>query len=127
MAETRLEHANITVTDVHKTAAMLEALFGWKIRWQGASIYDGYSVHVGGEHSYLALYQPPTQAGENNNSYTHLGGLNHLAVVVDDLDAVEARVKNYGLTPESHANYEPGRRFYFTDGDGIEIEVVQYD
>jgi catechol 2,3-dioxygenase-like lactoylglutathione lyase family enzyme len=127
MSATRLEHANITVTDTHKTAAMLEALFGWKTRWEGPSIYEGYSVHVGSADSYLALYESAARAGKSNNSYTHVGGLNHLAVVVDDLDAVEARVKAYGLTPESHANYEPGRRFYFTDGDGIEIEVVQYD
>ncbi len=55
------------------------------------------------------------------------GGLNHWAVVVDDLDAVEERVISEGFTPKSHADYEPGRRFYFYDNDGIEIEVVQYD
>ena len=31
-----------------------------------------------------------------------------------------------GLTPFSHADYEPGRRFYFLDPDGIEYEVVSY-
>jgi len=47
--------------------------------------------------------------------------------VVPDLDAVETRVKEAGFIPKSHANYEPGRRFYFDGPDGIEFEVVSYD
>jgi glyoxylase I family protein len=31
-----------------------------------------------------------------------------------------------GLTPFSHGDYDPGRRFYFLDPDGIEYEVVSY-
>jgi predicted enzyme related to lactoylglutathione lyase len=47
-------------------------------------------------------------------------------VVVDDLDAVEARVAAEGYTAHTHMDYEPGRRFYFDDRDGIEFEVVSY-
>jgi hypothetical protein len=28
--------------------------------------------------------------------------------------------------PFSHDDYDPGRRFYFLDPDGIEYEVVSY-
>ena len=59
-------------------------------------------------------------------SYRTRGGLNHIAVVVDDLDAVEARIKAAGYVTENHAGYEPGRRFYFTEENGLEIEVVAY-
>ena len=124
----RLEHLNVTVTDAKATADMLCALFDWHIRWEGPSIYDGYSVHVGGTDSYIALYngaEKPTKAPQT--TYETKAGLNHLAVVVDDLDAVEARVKAKGYVPNSHADYEPGRRFYFDDENGLEIEVVQYD
>ena len=31
-----------------------------------------------------------------------------------------------GLTPFSHGDYAPGRRFYFFDWDGIEFEIVSY-
>ena len=31
-----------------------------------------------------------------------------------------------GYEPFSHADYEPGRRFYFLDRDGIEFEVISY-
>lgn len=127
MVQVRLEHANITVRNVDDTAAWLTAVFDWKVRWKGPSIYDGTTAHVGGDDSYLALYQPPVAPRGGPDTYQTRAGLNHVAVVVDDLDAVEARVKSAGFEPRSHADYEPGRRFYFDDNDGVEFEVVQYD
>jgi catechol 2,3-dioxygenase-like lactoylglutathione lyase family enzyme len=52
--------------------------------------------------------------------------LNHIGVQVDDLDATDARAIAAGLLLFSHADYEPGRRFYFLDPDRIEYEVVSY-
>jgi len=122
-----LEHLNVTVSDPSATAALLCDLFGWHIRWKGASIHDGHSVHVGSDASYLALYAPPDRTEAGIDSYRTRAGLNHLGVTVTDLDAVEARVIKAGYTPHSHQDYEPGRRFYFKDADGIEFEVVCYD
>ena len=126
MQNATLEHLNITVSDPDATAAWMERVFDWHVRWSGAAISDGYSVHVGGDDSYVALYSPGAPAQAKESSYGHVGGFNHLAVVVDDLDMTERRVEAEGFTPRSHADYEPGRRFYFSDGDGIEIEVVSY-
>ena len=122
-----LEHVNVTVSDPDKTAAMLCEVFNWQIRWSGESINSGKTVHVGSGGSYVALYSPKGATSETDNSYESLGGLNHIAVVVKDLDAVEARVKEAGFTPINHASYEPGRRFYFHDHDNIEYEVVAYE
>lgn len=122
-----LEHANITVTNPEATAKWMQQVFGWRTRWSGNSIHNGFSLHVGSDSSYLALYAPPSVAQDPTNSYTTRGGLNHLAVIVDDIDATEKAVKAAGFTPQNHADYEPGRRFYFDDHDGIEFEVVQYD
>ena len=47
-------------------------------------------------------------------------------VEVDDLDATEQKVLAAGLKTFSHGSYDPGRRFYFLDPDGIEYEVVSY-
>ena len=126
MTHATLEHANLTVRDAVKTADLLCALFDWTIRWQGPAKNEGYTVHVGNETSYLALYQydPVGQIGEE--SYRLIGALNHLGIVVDDLDAAEARVKEAGFKTFSHADYEPGRRFYFRDEDAVEYEVVSY-
>ena len=126
---TRLEHVNLTVRDPQATAALMGRLFGWQVRWEGAAIGNGHSVHVGTEDQYLALYTGPAGAAGQlpaQDNYRQLAGLNHVGVVVDDLDAAEARVKAEGLTPVNHADYEPGRRFYFRDGDGVEYEVVSY-
>lgn len=125
MSEVLLEHVNITVRDPQATAALYCELFGWKIRWEGGAIHNGTALHVGGENSYVALYSKG-DFERAPDSYSHVGGVNHIAVVVDDLDAIEARVKAAGLTPHNHADYEPGRRFYFDDADAVEIEVVSY-
>ena len=121
-----LEHANVTVSDAQRTAAWMNTLFGWHTRWQGPSKDGGLSIHVGTDDQYLALYQPARPVQDGTSSYTTRGGLNHLAVVVDDINCMEEAVKKAGFTPESHADYEPGLRFYFHDHDDIEYEIVQY-
>ncbi len=125
---TRLEHVNVTVADPDATAALLSDLFGWRTRWKGGSIHGGRSIHVGDDDTYVAVYSGPEGVSEtaSSSSYTTRGGMNHIGVVVDDLDAVEEKVKAHGYAPHSHADYEPGRRFYFHEENGIEIEVVSY-
>lgn len=126
MTDSILEHVNITVTDPDRTATMLCEVFGWHIRWQGDAIDGGKSIHVGSDTSYLAIYSPKKTATQTYDNYKFLGGLNHVGIVVDDLDGVEARVVELGLKLGSHHDYEPGRRFYFHDEDGVEYEVVSY-
>ena len=126
MPAAHLEHLNVTVTDPRATAGWLARVFGWHVRWEGAAIDDGHTMHVGDDTGYIALYTPPRPTSDGPGSYGTKGGLNHWAVVVDDLDATEARVRAEGFDPHNHADYEPGRRFYFRDHDGIEIEVVSY-
>ena len=120
MPNIELEHVNITVSDPDKTAALLGSLFGWQVRWSGPSMTNGYTVHVGTKNSYVALYTP--QSG----TPVKITDINHIAVVVDDLDNVEKNIRAAGLEPYNYGDYEPGRRFYFGDPDGIEYEVVSY-
>lgn len=126
MTAAQLEHVNVTVPDAQATAEMLCSLFDWKIRWAGDAIHGGRSVHVGGDDSYVALYSPSGKLREHGSTYNAIGAMNHIGVTVDDLDAAETRVREAGFEPYSHADYEPGRRFYFRDGNQIEIEVVSY-
>ena len=100
MAE--LEHLNVTVKDTHATAEMLYDLSGWGIPWEGASINDGYSLHVGSKTSYLALYTPPKNPMPAAPKYYSGATLNHLGIVVDDLDTVEQKVIKRGYVPNSH-------------------------
>ena len=122
----QLEHTNYTVSDPDKTAAWMCEVFGWHVRWAGASLGDGRSVHVGSDTQYLALYSPGAPAKATEDNYATIRGLNHIALVTDDLDATEAKVQAAGFDTHSHADYEPGKRFYFHDSDGIEYEVLAY-
>jgi hypothetical protein len=99
---------------------------GWKVRWAGAGMTTGRTVHVGNDDSYLALFSYGNPGDSGEESYRTRGALNHIAVVVDDLDAVGQLVKLAGFVPGETYDYEPGRRFYFRETNGIEIEVVSY-
>jgi hypothetical protein len=61
--------------------------------WRGPARDGGETIHVGDEHSYLALYtdrQPYERFAKGVP-------LNHVGVVVDDLDAAETIVLDAGL------------------------------
>lgn len=119
-----LEHVNITVSDIERSAALLCTLLGWQIRWRGPSQLGGETIHVGGKADYIALY---TRGAPVEHRFAKGVPMNHIGIVVDDLDAAEQVVRGAGLEPFGHADYEPGRRFYFFDWDGIEFELVSYD
>lgn len=127
--ESRLEHLNLTVADPLVLANFLCRVFEWSIRWQGSAIHGGQTMHVGGGDSYLAIYggRPAVKLNVPSDSYSTRTGLNHIGIVVSNLDETELRVKAEGFTPHSHADYEPGRRFYFDGPEGLEIEVVCYE
>lgn len=122
----KLEHVNITVSDPAKTAAMLCEIFGWKVRWNGPAKSGGTTFHVGTDDDYIAVYTPPPGVTLGAADSELHGGLNHVGVLVDDLDATAMRVRDAGLKTFNHADYEPGRRFYFLDHDGVEFEVISY-
>ncbi|PKB25943.1 catechol 2,3-dioxygenase-like lactoylglutathione lyase family enzyme [Novosphingobium kunmingense] len=118
-----LEHANITVSDPERSSALLQKLCGWHERWRGPSQLGGWTIHVGNDHDYIAVYTRDDGPVERHRKGAPL---NHVGLVVDDLDAAEQVVVAAGLVPFNHADYEPGRRFYFFDWDGIEFEMVSY-
>lgn len=121
----QLEHVNITVSNPHRTADLLRDLFGWHIRWEGPSMLAGHTIHIGTDEQYIALYtNPAVQAADPK--FNKGEPMNHIGVTVEDLDAVEAKVVAAGLEPFGHDDYDPGRRFYFFDWNGIEWEVVSY-
>jgi catechol 2,3-dioxygenase-like lactoylglutathione lyase family enzyme len=117
----RIEHVNVNVIDPERTARLMHDLFGWRVRWQGAARDGGLTIHVGSEGQYIAVH-----GSRGTTDFSKGLPLNHIGVEVDDLDAVEARVAAAGLKPFGHDDYDPGRRFYFLDPDGIEYEIVSY-
>lgn len=126
MKEAHLEHVNITVSNPDATAAILCQIFGWTIRWSGDAMDNGYTVHVGSENSYIAIYSNDQTQTAIANDYKTIKNLNHLGIVVDNLSDTEAKVLAAGCKPHSHRQYSPGASFYFHTLDDLEIEVVSY-
>ena len=63
------------------------------------------------EHCYLYVVEQPERAGYAVHT-----------LFVDDLDAVIERIKDRGLAPAKHEDYENGvRKITFRDADGNEI------
>ncbi len=123
MTTARLEHVNISVTNGERTAALLEKLTGWHRRWEGPSLDNGRSIHLGDETAYVAIHTSPRIKG----GFVKSVPMNHIGIAVDDLSQAEATVADAGLKPFSHGTYDPGpRSFYFFDWDGIEWEIVSY-
>jgi len=124
-----IEHANLTVTQPERSADLLKEMLGWSERWRGKSQFGGDTIHVGepenGGH-YIALYTDEDARSDKGRRYAKGQPLNHIGLMVDDLDAAESAVTAAGLKPFGHDDYDPGKRFYFFDWDGIEFEVVSY-
>ncbi len=123
MAIGQIEHVNITVSDPDRSAELFKKLLGWHERWRGPAMNGGETIHLGSDASYLALYTDR----QSRDRYKKSQPLNHIGLLVDNLDRAEKVIVEAGLEPFSHSDYDPGpRSFYFFDWDGIEFEVVSY-
>jgi catechol 2,3-dioxygenase-like lactoylglutathione lyase family enzyme len=120
-----IEHVNLTVSDLQRSIDFYRRLFGWDVRWQGATRDGTPAAHIGDERYYVAMFEAP-QPGKWSDDYTAVG-LNHFGLVVDDLEVMKQRLSELGAAHGDEQDYEPGRRIYFTDPDGIEVELVQYE
>lgn len=121
-----LEHVNITCPNPDETATWMCEVFGWHVRWAGPSLGSGRTVHVGTDTNYIALYRPAHELTKVEQPYSTIGDAIHIAVVVEDLADAEKRIIKAGFETHSHADYEPGQRFYFQNENNMEYEVVSY-
>ncbi len=120
----RIEHANITVNNLDTSIAFYLRLMGGRVRWEGRTAAGQRAAHLGDDRSYLSLFEA-TRAGRAPGDYSAVG-FNHLGFEVDDLDAYRATLGEMNVEIKGEESYDPGRRLYFYDPDGIEIELVQY-
>ena len=128
----RLEHLNVTLTDLDRATRALQAIVPeWAVR--GAGQWDdgaGHSVawrHVGDDFQYLALYEtPPGQTVQASGSRV---AFNHLALVVDDLDATLARLRAIDIPLDHVGGSTEHRRsaYVMIEPERLQIELVAYD
>ena len=125
---TRLEHANIVVRDIDAAIRFLQtALPDFAVR-HDTTPDDGLRwVHLGNADAYIALTQSQVEPAEAWAPYEGKPGVNHLAFVVEDAEALRARMRAAGYRDSTIPNAHPWRkRVYFRDPDGNDWEFVQY-
>lgn len=120
----RIEHINMTVSDVAASADFYRQVFGFKTRWEGVTGSGLRAVHMGTDDSYLSLFEA-ARPGSAPAGYGTVG-FNHLGFVVEDLDALRETLAQMDVAVQVPEDYDPGRRLYFFDPDGMEIELVEY-
>lgn len=115
-----LEHANLNVRDIDATVRFLQTAFP-EFAIRGGGEANGIRwVHVGTAETYLALNEKPDAEAAD-------GPLNHLGYVVDDVEALSARMLAAGYQEGFRAPSHRHRiRRYFLDPDGVEWEFVEY-
>ena len=91
MTAAMIEHVNVTVRSPERSAALMRSLFGWEERWRGRAQDGGFTIHIGTEAMYLALYTGPDGADADVH-FDKGAPLNHLGIEVDD--AIEITDKN---------------------------------
>jgi lactoylglutathione lyase len=120
----QLVHTNMRVRDIDASLRFYEAL-GFERRGK-LDFGSAYNVYLGlpGDGDTLEL---TVNVGEDQ-PYDLGTGYGHVALTVDDLDALLARLAEQGIQPEKPP-YHPGGRAEYTicfvaDPDGYRIELI---
>ena len=122
-----IEHVNMTVRDLDESIEFYCALFDGEVSWQGtATNMTGpvRAAHVRFGDDYFSLFEK--ERGERAAYDYGPPGINHIGLVVQDLDAIRKKLAALHTPVEKEADYEPGHRLYVFDPNGIELELVQY-
>lgn len=124
-----LEHVNLVVSDINAMLKFYQAAFPhWTIRDEGDSLWHGkprHWLHFGDEFQYIALSD--NGVGDNRQLDGHSVGLAHFAYVIDNLEAVIARLVKAGFKiAKDGADVSFRKNIYFVDPAGFEVEFVQY-
>ena len=132
MNPSRLEHLNVSLTDLDRATRALQAIVPhWSVR--GTGVWDddaGHSHawrHVGDDFQYLALYE--STPGSALQASGPRSAFNHLALVVDDLDAALARLRAIDIPLDHIGGSTEHRRsaYVVIEPERLQIELVAYD
>ena len=124
----QLEHANLAVKNIDEMIRFLTTAFPeFRVRHEGVNTNGLRWVHVGTDETYLALSEGVADSEREFTPYSGEVGVNHLAYVVDDVDALRNRLQEAGYRDSTVPNAHPYRkRVYFYDSVGNDWEFVEY-
>ena len=123
--KTYLEHANITVNDIMESIRFFQTAFPhFRIRGGGNELREW--IHLGDDHTYIAINQAIDIKGQAEKNYDKIG-INHLGFVVEDVETIAENLLKNGYKRDYPKQVEKYRiRDYFADADGNQFEFVQY-
>ncbi|MCG8575215.1 MAG: VOC family protein [Flavobacteriales bacterium] len=121
-----LEHANITVSNINEAVRFFQTAFPqFTIRGGGGEGKDKW-LHLGDEHTYIALNQGKEEKLNNHPDY-HVQGINHIGFVVDNVAEISERLEKAGFVRDYPKQIQKYRiRDYYADADGNQYEFVEY-
>jgi catechol 2,3-dioxygenase-like lactoylglutathione lyase family enzyme len=105
---TRIDHISIQVTDMARSVAFYEKIFGLKVLNEDK---ENEIVRMGVTRIIVSLHRKPP-----------VGIVDHFAIAIDDFnrDAVTAELAKHGLTAEQNLDYG----FFVRDPEGIPVQIV---
>ena len=124
MSAKRLVHTNMRVRDIEASLRFYEAL-GFERRGK-LDFGSAYNVYLGlpGDGDTLEL---TVNVGQDE-PYDLGTGYGHIALTVDDLDSMLARLAEQGIEPEKPPYHPGGREEYricfVADPDGYRVELI---
>ncbi|MEO1713505.1 MAG: VOC family protein [Bacteroidota bacterium] len=120
-----LEHANITVSNLQEAIHFFQTAFPhFNIRGGGNQMREW--VHLGDDHTYLALNQATEIPIKPEKNYDK-NGINHIGFVVENVEEIAKNLLEAGYKRDYPKQVEQFRiRDYFADADGNQFEFVQY-
>lgn len=126
---TKIEHANITVPDIDEAINFIKVVApDFQVRKDERPSESFRWVHIGNDKYYFALQEPHIGSPAEHPKETYKNfGVNHIALVVENIERIESALLEAGYRRGIYAPSEKYRkRLYFYDGFGFEWELVEY-
>lgn len=126
---TQIEHLNITVPNIDEAIKFIQIVApDFKVRKDEKPLSSHRWAHIGNDEYYFALQEPHigSEAERPRKTYKNYG-VNHIALVVDDISKIENELVKAGYKRSIETPTEKYRkRLYFFDNFGFEWELVEY-
>ena len=125
----KIEHLNITVPNIDEAIKFIQIVApDFKVRKDVKSSTSYRWTHIGNDECYFALQEVHlgSEPESPRKAYKNYG-VNHIAIVVDDLSKVETDLVKCGYKRSIETPIEKHRkRLYLFDNFGFEWELIEY-
>ncbi|TQV67660.1 VOC family protein [Exilibacterium tricleocarpae] len=125
----RLEHINITVSDIDKSLEWAKVVWPKsKVRHRATSVGANGEfewVHFGDNEFYVAFQSPNKKVPYYKNPHVKDFYM-HFGFEVNDVKHIKDALESLGYTANYADDIQTRKRLYFLDPDGHYFEFVQY-